>query len=107
MILGLLVVSAGFDLVKFGVGRWSVALASLNDLVHVAFAGWWFWLLLNDSLLNQAFFDAIGFPDAADLVARGIAIGVVGVNGWSAIEGLVKARGCEPRSGGSPDVPGW
>jgi hypothetical protein len=92
MILGLLVVSAGFELVKFRVGRWSVGLASFNALLDVAFAGWWLWFLFNGSLLNQALFDAIGFPGVADQAARGISIGVVVVYGWSAIEGFVKAR---------------
>jgi hypothetical protein len=92
VILGLLVVSAGFELVKFRVGRWSVGLASFNALLDVALAGWWLWFLFNGSLLNQAFFDAIGFPDVAVQVSRGISIGVVVVYGWSAIEGFVKAR---------------
>ncbi|HVR80365.1 MAG TPA: permease prefix domain 1-containing protein [Acidimicrobiia bacterium] len=92
VILGLLVVSAGFELVKFRVGRWSVGLASFNALLNVAFAGWWLWFFFKGSLLNQAFFDAIGIPDVVDLVARGISIGVVVVSGWSALEGFVKAR---------------
>jgi hypothetical protein len=92
VILALLFVSAGLELVKWRVGRWTLGLAASNAFLNVAFAGWCLWFLLDGSLLNQAFFDALGFPQASDLAARGIATCVVVVNGWNSIEGCVKAR---------------
>ncbi len=97
VILGLLFVSAGFELVKWRVGRWTIGLASSNAAINIAFAGWWLWFLYDGSLLNQAFFDAIGYPTWSDWAARA-SIGVVVVNIWNSIEGFVKAaRGSRDR----------
>lgn len=103
-ILGLLFISACFELVKWRVGRWTIGLAISNAVINIAFAGWWLWFLYDGTLLNQAFFDAIGFPQSSDLIARGIAIGVVVVNIWSSIEGFVKAARVT-RDRRAPDQP--
>ncbi len=91
VLIGLLAVSALFEIVKYKAGMWSTRLALANAALNTVFAGWFVWFLLNDDLINPAFFENIGFPGVDTEVSRWMAAGVILVSVWDTVEGFVGA----------------
>ncbi len=91
-----LVLEVVFELVKYRTGRWTWALASVNLALNVLFAAPVIYLLLNEQLLNPAFFDALGFTVDTSSTSP-IALTTVVIIGGTAlgdtIAGFRKARG--------------
>jgi hypothetical protein len=89
LLLLLLVVEAGFMIVKYRVGRWTVLLAVTNAIMNLLLGGLVIWLLLTEQLLNPEFFAALpGFPVQPGLI---LAVVVGSISVWSTVEGFVKA----------------
>ncbi|QGN49413.1 HAAS signaling domain-containing protein [Micromonospora sp. WMMD558] len=94
VLLAVLVVSAGLEITKYRVGRWTWPLVALNALLHLAFAVPAVWLLLTDRLFNPEFVAHIPWlrdGDNLETLANGVAIGTVAVVLWDVVDSVVKA----------------
>lgn len=84
-----------FEIVKYRVGRWTWFLASVNLALNAAFAVPVVYLLANDQVLNDEFFDALGWGNApgAGSTAINLAIAAIAaISAWDSIDGFRKAR---------------
>jgi hypothetical protein len=90
LLLLMLVVEAGFLLVKYRAGRWSTRLAVANLVLNLLFGGLTIWLLLSGRLLNPEFVAAL--PEELPLAVEPLAAAAVAaVCVWSTVEGFVRA----------------
>jgi hypothetical protein len=94
-LIAVLVAEIVFELLKYRRGRWTPGLASINFALNVLFAAPVIYLLTTGQLLNPAFFDELGIPNAAEPGSAGVIIsaGVVGIVAlWDIVDGFRKAR---------------
>jgi hypothetical protein len=94
-IIAVLAILAGFAIVKFVVGRWTMPLAAAHAVLQAAFAIPVIFLALSGSLINPTFAEVIGWPPLADgngPAMLAIAAGVLLVSGWEVVDGFRRAR---------------
>nr|MDP9493730.1 permease prefix domain 1-containing protein [Actinomycetota bacterium] len=95
VLLGLLAFSFMLTLVKLRVGKWSYALATVNAILNLGFAGWWVWVL-GGGLFNKGYFDDLAASDWLTISVRITLAIVVAICVWDAYKGFVgagRARG--------------
>ncbi|MGW4461226.1 permease prefix domain 1-containing protein [Micromonospora sp. NPDC004704] len=95
VLIGVLVISAGFEIVKYRVGHWTWALVGGKVLLNLAFAVPLAWLLLNDQLLSPAFvghLDWLGEGDNLSTLATSITVGIAVITVWDIIDSIIKTR---------------
>lgn len=95
VLIGLLVISAGFEIVKYRVGHWTWPLVGINVLLDLAFAVPVAWLLLNDRLLSPAFvghLDWLGEGDNLSTLATFSTVGIAVITVWDIIDSIIKTR---------------
>jgi hypothetical protein len=109
-LIGVLVVLAILQVAVYVVGRWTMALATGNALLQVAFAVPIVVLALTGTLVNPAFAAEIGWPELAEgdgLVMLAVAAGVTLVSGWEIVDAFRRARRAQqriPLSGAAPSA---
>ncbi len=98
-LIAVLALTAVFHMVKLVVGRWTIGLAVVHALLLTAFAVPFAALALNGALINQAFADAVGWPQLAEgdgVAMLAVAAATILISGWEAIDGFRKARRPQP-----------
>jgi hypothetical protein len=98
-LIGVMVLTAVFHIVKLVIGRWTIGLATVHAVLLLAFAVPFSAIALNGALINPAFADAIGWPPLAEgdgIAMLAVAAATILVNGWEIIDGFRKARRPEP-----------
>lgn len=100
VLLGLLVLSAVFEIALYAVGGWTIPLAAINTVLNLLFAIPLLWLAATDMLFNPDFL-AAAFGDesgAATTATTSVIVVVALVAVWEIGEGWMKAlRGRAPR----------
>ena len=84
-----------FEVVKYRVGHWTWAQASVNLALNVLFAVPAIYLLMSEQLFNPEFFAEIGWgqePAAGGSIVVITVVSIVGVVVWDVIDGFRKAR---------------
>lgn len=85
-----------FELGKYRIGRWTRMLASVNLVLNGLFAGSAVYLLVSGTVLNQLFFDELGWPVAVDPAGPSILITAAvfaGIVLWEIVDGFRRAGG--------------
>jgi len=84
-----------FEIVKYRVGRWTWPLASVNLALNSAFAIPAVYLLATDQILNDEFFETLGWGTAPDVGSTTINLTIaiiVAIAAWDVIDAFRKAR---------------
>lgn len=93
-LIAVLILEIVFELVKYRVGRWTWALASVNLALGVLFAVPAIYLLTTERLFNTAFFEELGWagaPEAGGALIVVTVISIVGITVWDIVDGFRKA----------------
>ncbi|HEY6634757.1 MAG TPA: hypothetical protein VI141_04000, partial [Acidimicrobiia bacterium] len=93
-LLAVLALEIVFEVVKYRVGHWTWALASVNLALNVLFAVPAIYLLTSEQLFNPEFFAEIGWqePEAGGSIVVITVVSIIGVVVWDVIDGFRKAR---------------
>jgi hypothetical protein len=94
-LIGVLVLTVAFEIVKYRIGRWSWPLFATKALLNLAFAVPVAWLALSDRLLNPALRGRLSWLADADnrhVLAVVIAVGAAVIAGWDLIDTARRTR---------------
>lgn len=92
VMVGLLIASMAFRMVRYRIGLWTPALATINSVLNAAFAGWWWWALWNLRLFDPAVAERLGAGDWLAPTAKGVSLVILAVSAWDSIQGFVGIR---------------
>jgi hypothetical protein len=90
-----LAILAGIHVLVFLRGRWTMPIAAVYTVLELAFAVPVVWLALSGTLINQAFAEALGWPELAEgtgWVMLLVAVSTVLVTGWEIVDAWRRAR---------------
>jgi hypothetical protein len=93
-LLAVLALEIIFEVVKYRVGHWTWALASVNLALNALFAIPMIYLLTTERLFNPEFFAAMGWgqtPEVGDTIVVITLVSLVAVVVWDVIDGFRKA----------------
>ncbi len=92
LLIGVLVLSAVFELVLYVRGEWTIGLAVVNAVLSLAFLVPVVYLLLQQMLLSDLFVQAVGMTAEVERnIGVGASVGIVAVVAWEIGDGFVKA----------------
>lgn len=83
-----------FEIVKYRVGHWNWTLATVNLALNAVFAVPAIYLLSATEVVNQGFFDALGFgtaPGPGDVATNVAIAAIAGIAIWDVFDGFRKA----------------